>query len=71
MSQHIAVKPLMLEWAIERAGPKGFAYAEKDTNIKKWISGEKMPTLKQLEEFSKKVYLPFGYLLLNEPPEEQ
>ena len=30
----------------------------------------KKPTVKQLEDFSKKVHLPFGYLFLPKPPEE-
>jgi hypothetical protein len=32
---------------------------------------KKKPTVKQLEEFSKKVYLPFGYFFLPEPPKEK
>ncbi len=37
---------------------------------KKWIEGEKKPTVKQLQDFSRKVYLPFGYFFLAEPPEK-
>jgi len=39
-------------------------------NVQKWLDGEKNPTVKQLEDFSKKVHLPFGYLFLSEPPQE-
>ncbi|GGM74986.1 DNA-binding protein [Dyadobacter beijingensis] len=45
--------------------------AEKVPNIEKWITGEKIPTVKQLEDFSRKVHLPFGYLFLPEPPKEK
>jgi Zn-dependent peptidase ImmA (M78 family) len=39
--------------------------------IEKWLSGDKQPTVKQLETFAKKVHLPFGYLFLNNPPQEE
>ena len=35
-----------------------------------WKTGEKQPTLKQLEAMSKKTHIPFGYLLLQTPPDE-
>ena len=35
-----------------------------------WKTGEKQPTLKQLEAMSKKTRIPFGYFLLQTPPEE-
>lgn len=60
----------MLTWAIARAGYELPAFAEKFPPVQKWLDGEKEPTVKQLEAFSKKVYLPFGYLFLTEPPEE-
>ena len=33
-----------------------------------WKTGEKQPTLKQLEAMSKKTHIPFGYFLLQTPP---
>lgn len=35
-----------------------------------WLEQKSEPNVKQLEIFSKKVYLPFGYLFLTEPPKE-
>ncbi len=61
----------MLTWAIDRAGYDLHEFAEKMPRINDWISGERKPTVKQLENFSKKVYLPFGYLFLPEPPLEK
>jgi len=61
----------MLTWAIARAGYELPAFAEKFPPVQHWLDGEKQPTVKQLETFSKKVYLPFGYLFLPEPPEEE
>ncbi|MDP5106604.1 MAG: ImmA/IrrE family metallo-endopeptidase [Polaribacter sp.] len=36
-----------------------------------WIQGEKKPTLKQLENFTHKVHVPFGYMFMNKPPNEE
>lgn len=35
-----------------------------------WKAGEKQPTLKQLEAMSRKTRIPFGYFLLQTPPDE-
>lgn len=61
----------MLTWAIARAGYELPAFADKFPPVQKWLDGEKEPTVKQLEAFSKKVFLPFGYLFLPEPPKEE
>ena len=60
----------MLTWAVARAGYDLVEFSEKVPNLKKWLKGEKNPTVKQLEAFSKKVHLPFGFLFLSEPPKE-
>ncbi len=71
MSTRVNVTNEMLTWAIARAGYELPAFAEKFPPVQHWLDGEKQPTVKQLETFSKKVYLPFGYLFLPEPPEEE
>jgi len=60
----------MFTWAITRAGYDLNTFTKKFPMIKLWLEGEKTPTFKQLEGFSKKVHLPFGYLFLKEPPLE-
>lgn len=70
MRTEINVDTNMLTWAISRAGYDLAEFTEKVPNLDKWLKGEKKPTVKQLEAFSKKVYLPFGYLFLPEPPIE-
>jgi Zn-dependent peptidase ImmA (M78 family) len=67
----VNVKNSILTWAITRAGYDVPAFAVKFPKILDWLEGQKKPTVKQLEEFSKKVYLPFGYLFLPQPPEEK
>jgi Zn-dependent peptidase ImmA (M78 family) len=70
MRTEINVDANMLTWAVARAGYDLAEFTEKVPNLEKWLNGEKNPTVKQLESFSKKVHLPFGYLFLPEPPVE-
>lgn len=71
MSTRVDVTNEMLTWAIARAGYDVSAFAAKFPPVLKWLEGEKKPTVKQLETFSRKVHLPFGYLFLPKPPEEK
>lgn len=71
MRTEVNVNASMLTWAIARAGFELHDFTIKVPKVQEWISGAKKPTVKQLEDFSKKVYLPFGYLLLPEPPKEK
>lgn len=70
MRTEVTINVDMLTWAIARAGFNLHDFAQKVPRTLDWVSGEKRPTIKQLEDFSKKVYLPFGYFLLPEPPKE-
>jgi Zn-dependent peptidase ImmA (M78 family) len=71
MKNEVNVSTNMLTWAIARAGYELPIFTAKFPDIQSWLKGEKKPTFKQLEDFSKKVHIPFGYLLLAEPPKEQ
>lgn len=71
MRTEVDVNANMLTWAIDRAGYELHEFTEKMPRITYWLSGEKKPTVKQLEAFSRKVHLPFGYLFLPEPPKEK
>lgn len=70
MRTEVDIKPDMFTWAIARAGYDINDFAAKFPKIQDWLEEKKKPTVKQLEAFSKKVYLPFGYLFLPEPPKE-
>jgi len=61
----------MLTWAISRAGFELSEFVSKFPKVGDWLEKKKKPTVKQLEEFSNRVHIPFGYLFLNEPPQEQ
>ena len=70
MKVEVDVKSNMLTWAIKRAGFDLTEFTAKVPKVRQWLDGKKKPTVKQLEDFSKKVHLPFGYLFLPEPPNE-
>lgn len=64
------VRPELLEWAISRSTATFFDLAEKFPKLEEWLEGERQPTVRQLEEFAKATSTPFGFLFLDEPPEE-
>lgn len=70
MQTEVNINANMFTWAIARAGYDLSDFAIKFPKIHDWIDQTKKPTVKQLEAFSKKVHLPFGYLFLPEPPKE-
>ncbi|MEL6863273.1 MAG: hypothetical protein AAFP19_02590 [Bacteroidota bacterium] len=61
----------MLEWAILRAGHEIQDFLLKNPKVKEWIDASKQPTVKQLEDFSAKLHVPFGYLFMDTPPKEE
>lgn len=60
----------IVNWAITRAGNSLDEFYQKNPHVTEWIEGTKKPTIKQLEDFTHKVHVPFGYMFLNEPPKE-
>lgn len=71
MSVKIEVNKDILLWALSRAGYRAEVLEQVFPQINLWISGRKQPTIKQLANFSRRVHLPFGYLFLDNPPEEK
>lgn len=65
------VNPRLLTWARQRAGLSQSDLLRKFQNIVEWESGELRPTFKQLEDFARATFVPFGYLFLADPPEEK
>jgi|SRR5690625_337311 len=69
------INPSILVWARERAGLAVPEIAKK-LNVKpeqllQWEEGTKKPTFKQAQNFAQKTYIPFGYLYLEQTPEEK
>jgi len=70
MRTEVNINADILTWAVSRAGYDLHEFSIGSPKFADWIDGTKNPTIKQLEEFSKKVHLPFGYLFLQKPPIE-
>lgn len=67
----VPVQPNMLKWARERVDLTPDDLRKSFPKIDEWEEGRTLPTLKQLEEFAKKTWTPFGYFFLKNPPEEK
>jgi Zn-dependent peptidase ImmA (M78 family) len=61
----------IINWAITRAGNNLEEFYLENPNVLEWINGDKKPTIKQLENFTHKVHVPFGYMFMNTPPNEE
>src|SRR4051794_272015 len=70
MVVRVDVSQEMLEWARERARLDVSDLARRFPKLAEWESGNRQPTLKQLEDFATATHTPVGYLLLDRPPEE-
>jgi len=66
----IPVNPELLTWARTRAGLDMPALATRFPKLDQWEAGDVQPTLRQLEDFTRAVHVPIGYLFLPEPPQE-
>ena len=69
------INPEMLSWAQHRAQLSFSALAHKlrvsEERLQAWASGDKPLTFRQAQTFASKTHVPFGYLFLQRPPEEQ
>ncbi|HEX04157.1 MAG TPA: DNA-binding protein, partial [Bacteroidetes bacterium] len=70
MMLRVDVATELLIWALERSGREPDDLMGRFPRLQQWLLGDVQPTLKQLESFSKAVYVPLGYLFLLEPPKE-
>lgn len=61
----------LINWAITRSGNSLSEFLANNPNVAKWIEGSQYPTIKQLEKFTNKVHVPFGYMFLSDVPNEE
>jgi Zn-dependent peptidase ImmA (M78 family) len=66
----VDVRPQLFVWARERARLRADELAAKFPKLSQWEAGQLAPTLKQLESYASATHTPFGYFLLDEPPDE-
>lgn len=69
----IEISEQRYRWALHRAGLTEDSYMNSHprSDLRLWLSDEKRPTVRQLEDFAKSVNIPFGYLFLDEIPQER
>ncbi|MHB1613013.1 MAG: hypothetical protein ACYCYA_01625 [Actinomycetes bacterium] len=70
-SVRAAVSPGLIAWARGRSRLDVDDLTHRFPKLAEWESGERTPTLKQLEDFARATHTPIGFLFLPEPPEEQ
>lgn len=74
MSQAL-IKSDALNWAFERSGFDADAVAAKlavsEDKVNAWLSGQTSPTFRQAQRLAKLLSIPFGFLFLSHPPEDQ
>lgn len=66
----VAVNSSVLKWAIDRARLSVLDLSIRFPKLKLWLSGEELPTFRQLENFARITHAPFGFFFLAEPPDE-
>ncbi len=66
----VHIKPSLLQWAVKRASDRE-NLQKRFPKLSEWLEGKSLPTLRQLEEFSRATSTPLGFLFLAEPPKEQ
>lgn len=64
------IHPDRYRWAFSRAGYSEEKAVEAFPLLQGWLSADKFPTMKQLQDFAHKFQVPFGYLFLAQPPRE-
>ena len=70
MTLRVDVKPELFRWARERAGIHWDALVKRFPGYLEWESGERQPTLKQLEKLARATHAPIGSFFLSEPLDE-
>lgn len=69
-SVQVNIRPEIIRWAL-RQTPQEKLGDKLMNNITKWLNGTKIPTFRQIEDFSKRANIPLGYFFLQTPPVEQ
>jgi Zn-dependent peptidase ImmA (M78 family) len=71
MANSVAVKPELIDWAIDRCRLSFRELARKFPKLDEWRRGVAQPTFRELENFANRTFTPLGFLLLESPPEEK
>lgn len=63
------VEPALLEWAEHNGSKDAVALRKKFTHWDAWVSGHSAPSLAQVHKISDFTNIPFGMLMLSQPPQ--
>ena len=64
----IAPNPEIISWAMQRAGKSSSDFESIGKHAEKWLSGEKWPTIKQVQKIAAKTHVPFPYFYGDDIP---
>lgn len=67
----VTIQPKMLRWARERVDLTLDDLRKPFPKLADWEERRVLPTLRQLEQYAKRTWTPFGYFFLPQPPEEK
>ena len=70
MSTHVAVTKSVLAWALQRADRSYEETVKKFPKLGDWLSGDALPSLRELEKFASFTHVSLGALIMPEPPDE-
>lgn len=70
MALRVDIAPELLRWACTRSQQPMETLKRRFPKLEQWLSGETMPTFKQLEAFATATRTPIGYFFLSHPPTE-
>ncbi len=70
MSTHVAVTQSVLAWALQRADRSYEKTVKKFPKLGDWMSGDALPSLRELEKFASFTHVSLGALIMPEPPDE-
>ncbi|MGB3985197.1 MAG: ImmA/IrrE family metallo-endopeptidase [Limnochordia bacterium] len=66
----VPIRKEILLWAIRESGKPEEEISAKYPKIERWINGDEHPTFKQAEEIAAFLQIPFGFLFLDNPPQD-
>ena len=70
MSTYVAVTQSVLAWALQRADRSYEETVKKFPKLGDWMSGDALPSLRELEKFASFTHVSLGALIMPEPPDE-
>lgn len=70
MSTHVAVTQSVLAWALQRTDRSYEKTVKKFPKLGAWLSGDALPSLRELEKFASFTHVSLGALIMPEPPDE-